>query len=93
MKTITYNLIDEISDEAYIDILRIMPSLKIEGIKDSDLVFYPLNLDAIREEKRFLISANKNAYKYLEVLDYAIEKVLEVHNISMSKEETTPNEK
>ena len=93
MKNIIYNLIDELTDEAYIDMLRIIPSLKIEKIKDDDLVFYPLNLDAIREEKRFIIAANKNAYKYLEDFDYAIEKVLEANNISVSKEETTPNEK
>ena len=93
MKSITYNLIDELTDEAYIDVLRIIPSLKIEGIKDDDLIFYPLNLDAIREEKRFIITANKNAYKYLEDLDYTIEKVLEAHNISVFKVETTLNEK
>jgi hypothetical protein len=93
MKTITYNLIDEITDEAYIDILRIIPSLKVEGIKDDDLVFYPLNLDAIKEEKRFLISGNKVAYKYLDDLDYAIERILEAHNISVSREELEKDEK
>lgn len=89
MKTIIYNLIDELSDNAYIEMLKILPSLNIENIKDNDLVFYPLNIDAIREEKRFLISANNNAYKYLNSLDYIIEKILEQNNISVSREETS----
>lgn len=92
MKTIIYNLIDELTDEAYIEILRALPSLKVEGIKDSDLVFYPLNIEAIRTEKRFLLVGNKVAYKYLESLDYLIEKILEVYNVSVSREETTKNE-
>lgn len=93
MKTITYNFIDDLSDEAYIEILKTMSSLKVEGIKFDDLVFYPINIDAIREEKRFLIAANKIAYKYLDDLDYLIEKILEEYNISVSREETENNEK
>lgn len=93
MKTITYNLIDEITDEAYINILRIIPSLNVNNIKNEDLVFYPINLDAIKEEKRFLISGNKIADKYLEDLDYAIERILEAHNIEVSREEFEKDEK
>ena len=93
MKTIIYNIINELTDESYIEILRILPSLNIEGIKEDDLVFYPLNIDAIKSEKRFLISANKIAYKYLENLDYKIEKILEEYNISYYKKEIEKNEK
>jgi hypothetical protein len=93
MKTITYNLIDEITDEAYINILRIIPSLNVNNIKNEDLVFYPINLDAIKEEKRFLISGNKIADKYLEDLDYAIERILEAYNIEVSREEFEKDEK
>lgn len=92
MKTIIYNLIDELTDAAYIEILKTLPSLKVEGIKNDDLVFYPLNIEAIRTEKRFLISGNKNAYKYLDDLDYLIEKILEINSIAVSREETTKNE-
>jgi len=93
MKTITYNLIDKLTDEAYIEILKTLPSLDVKGIKDNDLVFYPLNIDAIRTEKRFLIAANKIAYNYLDDLDYLIEKILEGKNISISREEKEQDEK
>jgi hypothetical protein len=98
-KTITYALIKELTEDEYIslyvNLLKIFKSLDVEGteFQPTDLVFYPLNIEAIKEEQKFLVSANKIAYVYLKEIDDKIIEILEVLGIEISREEIEQNEK
>jgi len=99
MKNITYTLIKELTEDEYIslyvNLLKIFKSLNLEGteFQPKDLVFYPLNIEAIKEKKKFLLSANEIAYDSLKELDDKIVEILGLLNVEISREEKEQNEK
>ncbi|MFX0084295.1 MAG: hypothetical protein ACFFAU_01375 [Candidatus Hodarchaeota archaeon] len=93
MKTVVYKIKlekEEAMQEWYLALIKRLyeysKEIKTAKIKDSDLVIYPLNLEVILREKYLILSANEEAYKYLDELSDKVERLFRNREIKFEKE-------